>query len=451
MSVKPFEHKKTALIKDGEKMKSFFNRYIENAKTSLWAIPLFMTLIGLLTTWGISQLDWFLNEKSYTFTKSWPEDLEGIKTLFSSIGGTIITSMTTILSITLLIFTVLAGQYGAHVLRVFKIQVFSKIVIGWFAGTYVYIIYNIYALTIGNEDYVPFLSLTIGVVLTVTTIFLIIFYIHFLVRQIQAETVVSEIAKELASLIKELPEKNSEENPKSLQETPKLPTSNIETEVSGYIQNIDKESLQEIAENQGFVIQSLRRAGQFIFKGSPIAMIYSDSFIEEKVIEDIKSCYFSGEKRIPKEDLECNLDMLVEMIQRALSPGVNDLWVANNCIDYLGASIALLLKRQFPPTRHYSSEGELCLITKEFSFDDLLDAAFHPIRQYAVDHCNITIRIMDVLIELVQLTDSKKDRESLTKHFYAFQIPAEEKHTYEIDRLSLEEREKRFKALLSNK
>lgn len=433
-------------------MISLIKNVWDAVKRSLWIIPFLMTLCGLGLGIGFYHLDWFLWENEIPLLgQSWGIDAEGVRILFSNFGGAIITAMTTILSITLLIFTVLAGHFGSHVLRVFKVQTFSKVVIGFFSGTYVYIIFNIYKVTTGSgAGYIPQISITFGIACILLTIFLLLFYVHFLVRQIQAGSVISAIAKELNGSIMKLedyakPEKKN--GATFLPETLGLLKHAIFLGVSGYIQSIDKDALEEIADKNAFVIKIPYRTGQFIVTGAAAAIVYSSNEIDEKTKASIRSCFIVGEKRIPVKDLECDLELLVEMILRALSPGINDIVVANNCIDYVGESLALLVKKKFPDPQRYSKEGKLLLIAKEFSFEGYLNAVLNPVRQYALEHCSVTIRLLDILNTLLSLTEAAEYRDKLRQHFESLYQAAAAAHQNPLDQESLGKRRSTYLSL----
>jgi len=435
-------------------MISWVNNLKDAFKRSLWAIPLTMIVLGLVLSVLLYQLDWFLWDKQVPFIgQAWGVDIEGIRTLFANISAAIITAMTTILSITLLIFTVLSGQYGAHILRTFKIRAFSKFVIGWFSGTYIYIIYSIYKMTTNSgSSYIPQISVTIGACLTLITLILLIFYVHYLVRQIQAGTVISEIAEELYDSISGL-KKWEKDYPDGseifLPEELDLLSRPVAYDRKGYIQGIDKGALKDIAEDNGIVIKVLYRSGHFIMTGVAPLIVYAREEISQALRSKLRSCFITGEKRIPVEDLECNLELLVEMALKALSPGINDVMVANHCIDFVGESVALLVTREFPRNKFYSKDGKLLAIFHEFSFQGYLNAAFNPIRQYAIDHCSVLIRLLDILIAIFQITESADYKSVISDHFYAIYQSAIDRHKNTPDEASFTKRRDAFLSLSS--
>ncbi len=415
--------------------------FIDALRRSLWFIPFLMTLCGLFLGFAFNNLDRYLwDNKTPYLTESWGINYVGVQTLFTSVSAAIITAMTTILSITLLIFTVLAGQYGANVLNVFKIRTFSKFVIGWLSAVYIYIIYHVYAITTGqNQEQVPQISITFGIIFTILTLFIIILYINYLVRQIQVGTVVSQAATELNRWIGNLgPYKQSTKASEFTIEKPLKQS--IDSKNCGYIQSIDKESLIEICDSQCVVIELHHRPGDFLVTGERLLTIHTENFLSDAITKKISSCLKTNSKRISLNDLEQNLNVLIEMTLRALSPSTNDMFIANNCIDYLCESIARLVQKAFPNRLSYSDQGEVLLISKEFNFEGYLNATMHPLRQYATQHLGVVIRLLHNLLKIKWMNIPMPYEKALERHFLAIYEAAIERHPHPFDQDSLKRR-----------
>ncbi len=429
---------------------------VDKIKRSLWIIPFLMALAGLGLAIILNYLDsafWAANVPYLGDSRG--ASYEGVRLLFTSVAAAIITAMTTILSITLLIFTVLAGQYGSQVLRVFKIRTFSKVVIGWFAGVYIYIIYHIYTITMNNgHSYVPMLSIILGGIFTVSTIFLLIMYFHFLVGQVQINTVAAEVSSELCKWIRSLDALKEEDNPETKKQYPakiEMEGESFTVHQSGYVQNINKTKLARLAADNKFSIEVIHRPGDFIVTEEVTSIVYADRKMPEELVSEITSCWIVGDKRITVEDLEYNLEILSEMILRALSPSSNDIVIANICIDYLGESIALLVNKRFADTHVYGDDGRLLVVSKEFSFRGYMDSVLNPIRQYSSNHCSVSIRLMDKLLVASKINSCKAYQEIINCHFLAIYESLMKRHNHKIDRDSINHRYQAFLAITAKK
>lgn len=414
-----------------------------------WFIPLLLTLLGLSLAIGLNSLDHFMWSKQVSVLgQSWGLNYESVKMLFSNVSATIITTMTTILSITLLIFTVLNGQYGSQVLRVFNIQPFGKFVIGWFSGTYTYIIYHIYQISInGNQDFIPQISITIGILLTLSTIFILIFYIHHLIQQIKINTIVHEVGTDLSRIINHLDIIDSIPNKQPIADLKDRTSKYIHSspfECFGYVYSINKEELVEIAKEHQLLIKTFHRPGNFILTGETAFTLFSDHEITDALIKKIQSCFLIKNYKSPQRDIEYGFDILNEMTIRGLSPGINDIYIAKCSIDYIFSNIALLLNKKFPSPYVIDEEGNLLLVTKELSFQGIVECSLNPIRQYSSEHFSTMLHLLDNLIRLIKINQHPVNQFCLEQHYKAIYENALNRPLNQIDQESLSKRQEAF-------
>ncbi|GAB4234422.1 MAG: hypothetical protein Tsb0021_13750 [Chlamydiales bacterium] len=375
---------------------------------------------------------------------------EVFRNLFSSISGSIITATTMLVSITVLVFTVLSGQFGAHTLRVVKIKTFNKFVIGWGLGTYIYILTSV-LISAFTDRYIPQITILFGIIFTFMTFLLLIIYLHVLLNQIQSESIIYSIYSETHSKIKELREYTNEEQKMDelfikKYEKKGLP---VVIEKSGYVQTIDKKKLIEIAKHYRCIIHVLYRSGKYLIQGIPSVLFYELQKADIDLKESLNSCFTVGDQRIPVEDLEYNLEVLVEMTLRALSPGINDMYVAYHTIDNIMNVIAQITHKKFPDRVHFDREGQLRLIINEFTFSGFVDAALSPIRQNGKEHPGIILRMLDHLFSIIENTKIPDYQIVLIEHVEAILQSQEEIKHVDLDQKAINERRSHYQNLMA--
>lgn len=102
----------------------------------------------------------------------------------------------------------------------------------------------------------------------------------------------------------------------------------------------------------------------------------------------------------------------MDVALKALSPGIIDTTTAVMCIDYLTVILARIAPRQFPSSRCYE-EGELRVIAKGPSFEDLLAGSFDQIRNSAKGDVAIMSRMLGAFQTIASLTGSPKRRQAI--------------------------------------
>ncbi|MFN4288066.1 MAG: DUF2254 domain-containing protein [Brevundimonas sp.] len=107
---------------------------------------------------------------------------------------------------------------------------------------------------------------------------------------------------------------------------------------TGYVQNIDPNSLCSLARKGDFDVEILAMPGQFVFAGEPLARI-SRAEVDRRVIDKLAGAFTLGEARTFEQDPRFGLVVLSEISARALSAGVNDYGTA---IEVIGVQARLI-------------------------------------------------------------------------------------------------------------
>lgn len=149
----------------------------------------------------------------------------------------------------------------------------------------------------------------------------------------------------------------------------------ITPDIIGYVQNINLERLNEIAEELGTRIRILERHGSFIDPHDSLAVVLDRDSLEEEVTERIRGCFNIGDARRIGNDPRFGMILLGEIADRALSPGINDPGTAIAVLN-----IQLRLLETWSQQIHKSPEVTYKhLEAYPLDPEDLLDDAFTPI------------------------------------------------------------------------
>lgn len=295
-------------------------------------------------------------------------------------------------SITIVALQLAASNFGPRILRNFMRDTGNQIVLGTFIGTFIYcllVLRTIHGEGDGYSVFVPQLSVTVGMILAITSIGVLIYFIHHAATIIQASHVISEISADLNDAIKRLFPENighgASQHKRSFGEIP----TNLNAEVpikatgSGYIQAVDDEKLMQIACQQNLLLRLKYRPGKFVVKGSDLVLVFPEKRVNLKLTTQINDAFILGNERTEQQDVEFPINQLVEIALRAISPAVNDPFTAIRCIDRLSAGLSHLAQKDFPSPYRYDRDHNLRVIADPVTFAGLTDAAFNQIRQYS--------------------------------------------------------------------
>jgi uncharacterized membrane protein len=170
------------------------------------------------------------------------------------------------------------------------------------------------------------------------------------------------------------------------------------------------------AERHNAILHLEFRAGDFIVSGDRRVHVYPPPPDAAKAREEIGRLIISGDERTPIQDLEFAIRHLVEVAVRALSPGINDPFTATVVIDRLRGALSRLMSRRLPPETLRDRSGKVRIYRQVTTYEGVLDAAFHQIRQAGSSHPAILIHMLEAIARIAEHTQLEEQRRALIRH-----------------------------------
>ncbi|WP_240611623.1 DUF2254 domain-containing protein [Roseovarius nitratireducens] len=368
----------------------------------------------LLNTLYASRLGWF-SEWTYAF------DPGSARAILSAIAGSMITVAGVTFSMTMLTLQLASSQFGPRMLRNFMRDRGNQIVLGTFLSTFVYCLFVLASVRgAGGASFVPLIAVIFGIILAVASLAMLIYFIHHIATSIRIETILAKLADEACQTVEWVfPEHGR--IPALLPEEPiaeALPpdfdddSRSVVASASGYIQWIDLNRLLQVASECDLVVRVEGRVGNFVANGGPLVVASPYGRLSDSVAESLADAFSLGQQRTPDYDIEFSLRRIVEIAQRALSPGVNDPTTALYCLDRLGEVLGLLADRRFPSGRIRDEDMELRVVFEPVCFADLACSAFAAIARYGISDDDLVARLLDVM-ERSSRSALSSDRETI--------------------------------------
>lgn len=397
----------------------------EKLRTSFWLVPTIMGLLGGLLAWLGYFGDLVLSRQAgapapplvYLGTADHARDV--IATLLSSM----ITMTSLVFSITMVVLTLAASQFGPRLIRSFMSSHHTQVVLGTFIMTTVYCLLVLGSLgSYTSQEQQPFASVSGAIALALASIALLVLFLHFLARSIVSETVIHRVGLELDHSIRDLEpvDKTQEADPRAalpaeFEQTAKFfgPPS------QGYVQAIDYESLVAHAEGADVMIGLYFAPGDYVvIDGGGIGVYPADRCTAE-LERQISQAMLLGPHRTPTQDIEFSIRHLVEIAVRALSPGINDPYTAAAVINQLSASLSLLMSRAMPPAVLHDTAGKLRVSSPRATYATLLSAGFNQIRQNAAGKPFVVIYLIEAIIRIADHVRLESHRSALQEQLNA--------------------------------
>ncbi len=367
---------------------------------------------------------------------------EGARAVLEVIASSMITVASVVFSITILTLSLAAGQFGSRLLRTFMRDTGNQVVLGTFIATFVY---SLLVLRSVREDFIPYLSITIGVVLVFVSVAVFTYFIHHVARKIQSENVVSSVFGELTDAIDELFEDadSPAEDPAPAPDLPPGFDANVrvvDANRTDYLEVVVYERLMSVAISRDLVVRLLYRPGDFVIKHCPLLHAWPRERVDDSAARELVGAFAFGPQRLLAQDAEYGIRQLVEIAVRALSPSINDPFTAVNCIDRLAAVLCQVAQKRFPPAYRCDPDGSLRIVTQSSDFLGFVDAAFNQVRQHAGQHPAVLIRLMEAIGVVAGAVRTDKQRHALRLHAELVHNVATDSFTQARDRKDLNDR-----------
>lgn len=393
-------------------MKNFLYGLFFAVRNSFWFIPTLLLLASAAGAFAVMEIDAKLLEEGPDFLKPFSMPISGARLAVSTIAGSMMTVASLVFSMTLVALTMISQQLGPRVMFLFMDDRPTQVVLGVFVATFTFAL--IVLLKIGDVTMagrVPGLAVMFTAILALVSLVLMIHFIHHIATRIQADVLIAQLGADLQRAAEQFAEQGrGEENFASEEECRKLDRLTngergavVALETSGYLLRIDADSAVRLARDNDLLLRMDVRAGEFLIAGRPAISVFlmgEDSGISDELADRLRSLVVIGARRTPEATIEFEINALVEVALRALSPGVNDPYTAIACIDRLADGLRVLMKRTGEQRVARDSEGVIRMVHVAEQFSRYVETAFEGIRQSAISNL-IVLRKLKAVFEFL--------------------------------------------------
>jgi len=399
----------------------WLQHHLDALRESYWFFPVQISLFSGLLALGAIELDRSFLEGAKPWIPWLTEvSADGARSLLSTIAGSMITVTGVVFSSTLVALTLASSQFGPRLLRTFLRDRGSQFALGLFVSTFFYSMVVLRA--VGSPEQIPYIAVAGAVVLTVASLFVLIYFVHHTATSIQASTVIAAVAREMREQIPTLfPEAGDAVVSPMLRSQDRLLLDRLEREGrvvraqrDGYVRIVDDSALMEMATEHDLLIRLEVRPGSFVSERTVVARYLlrqqwsadrpesslaraPDPAWLDAVAEELRASCILGDQRTAVQDLEFLTGQLSEMAVRALSPGVNDPKTAIECIHRLGAVVESVGRRAMPAGLRADRAGVLRVIAPATSFEAIVSSCFDSVRSYACGDPQVVLALLDAI------------------------------------------------------
>jgi len=415
----------------------------ERVRGTYWAVPSAMAAASVVFSIVMIEVDRALTAQlSWVYTGG----PEGARVVLSTIAASMITVAGVTFSITIVALTLASQQFGPRLLRNFLRDLGNQITLGTFVATFIYCLLVLRTVRgTDDEQFVPHLAVTVGVVLAMLSLSVLIVFIHHVATSIQASQVIANVAADLEGAIDRLfPEQMGRgpvPDPSERAACAPSPTFEgahaIVAVGGGYVQAVDSARLLKLAKENKLVLRLDSRPGTFVRSGTPLVSVAPPFTPADDVEESVRATFIIGAERTGTQDLGFFVNQLVELAVRALSPGINDPATARTCIDRLEQALGNLAGRSMPSASRHDDDGTVRVVASAVTFVGMLDLAFTEIARYGRSSVSVSCRLLEAVRDLAPCVTDEEDRLALVRQAIFVGDRSADSFDNEIDRAEL--------------
>jgi uncharacterized membrane protein len=367
-------------------------------RSSLWFLPaLAFSAAGALSL-ATTRIDHHL-QPGVTSRFGLVIDAESARGLLSLISTWVLTFIGLAFTMTIVILQLASAQFSPRVLGTLLRDRFSQVSLGIFIGTFAYAFIVLRAVRSGGgEEFVPAISIGVAFSLMLVSLGVFIRYVNHVAQSIRAGSVIATVAKGTRRVL-------DDQYPERLVPAGAVegwaPYRTIPSDKAGLLRSFDVVGLVGLAQRYDVAVELVPRVGEFVPQGAPVVRVLGDS--DDLPEADVLSQISLGEERTMQQDPEFGFRQLVDIAERALSPGVNDPTTAVQVIDQLHDLLRDILFREFPTGTHTDAEGSVRLVVPIASWVDFLKLGVEEIRHYGADSLQVSRRLRTMLEDLISV------------------------------------------------
>lgn len=397
-------------------------------QSSYYFIPGLMALgailLAMLTSHVDKNWDYKLAENLGWFHSN---KADGARVILTTIAGSMMTVASVTFSITMVAVTSAAGQYGPRLIGNFMRDRANQITLGTFTSTFVYCLLILRVARTGDAsgmengvaEFVPNLSLLVAMGLTMISVGVMIFFIHHIPETLNVGNITGQVGRQLRRDIKEMYPENigdeQSESDVSFNAYDHTKASTVASKAEGYIQAVNETAILNWAKENDSVVRLQYRPGDFAINGDVLMHVWKRGApagpLDDEDAAKLRAGYAMGQDRTAHQNILFLADELVEILARALSPGINDPFTAINCINWFQSALKTMMQASQPSPYRRDEDGNVRIISYPVSFERFVSVICDQSRAYISTDRNTTLKMLTILTELAAQANNENYRE----------------------------------------
>lgn len=371
-----------------------------------WALPTAILVVAVVAGALLPELD---RAGSGALPYVFAGGPSGARDMLGTIAGAMISVTGLVFSITMVVVQLASSQYSPRIMGDFLASRVTQVTLGIFAASFTYALTVLRSVRGESGDggaFVPQLSVTLAFLLVLASVGMFLAFIHHITQSIQVGAIVSHLGDATVAVIDgcfpapaataalSVPRRWTPDDGLVPQTLPALE--------HGAIVEVDHRGLVRRAAADDLVIELLLQVGQFVPEGVPSIRVWrrhGAPALRDDQAQHIRGLVAVERERVLNQDPALGIRKLVDIAERALSPGINDPTTAVQVLDELHRILRRAVGRSEPPAV-VLRDGAVRLVHRPQRVGQLIDLSLAEPLHYGAGSLQIPERAARMLEDL---------------------------------------------------
>jgi uncharacterized membrane protein len=325
--------------------------------------------------------------------------VDGARSVLSTIAGAMISVTGLVFSITIVVLQLASSQFSPRILSSFLESRTVQLTLGIFMGSFLYALTVLRSLRGGAYAGVPQLAVTVSYAYVVVAVAMFLAFIHHITTSVQVTQVMADIRRRTVHTAHRL----AADSPMQSW-SPPLDTGAVDlrnTDRSGYLTAIDGRRLRRAAQRHGAVVELEVTPGQHLVEGQHLGRVWGDR-LADTVLDEVLAAITLSTERDVGADAAFGVRQLLDIAERALSPGVNDPTTAVQATNELHVVLRALAQLR-DPSPCLLHEGEVVAVYRPQSYATMLRDTVGELAHHGSATPRVMHRLREILTDLLDV------------------------------------------------
>jgi uncharacterized membrane protein len=367
----------------------------DRAWRPFWVLPAAIALSSLALGVVLPQLDDRIGEPRWVF-EGGPD---GARSLLGTIAGAMISVTGLVFSITMVILQLASSQFTPRVLGSFLESRVTQVTLGVFTGSFIYALTVLRSVRGADAEVVPETAVTAAFVYVLVAVGMFLAFIHHITRSVQVSQVMTHIRRRTVATADRLAPAEGVVGWSPRPGTPRVDLALDDR--CGYVTVVDGTLLVRRAAELGVVAELQVTPGDFLAPGQAVGHVWGRDRLTPDEQRGLTAALHVDQERDFVADPGFGVRQLLDIAERALSPGVNDPTTAIQAINELHVVLRHLASRPDPSPYLSGDDGEVRAVYRPQSYAGFLTMSVEELAHYGADSVRILPHLSTVLTDLV--------------------------------------------------